>query len=166
MAISIKMQTKYPQIMALEQLINNDIKAAMISKDKKKLEALRAIKAALLLEKTGKDVSSGEIPESVELSLLQRLVKQRREAAEIYNEQQRPELAEEESYQAAIIEAYLPQQLSEAELKVEVQAIINDTAATSMKDMGKVMGIITKKLAGKADNKTISQMVKTLLNNN
>ncbi len=149
--------------MSLEKLINNDIKSAMIGKDKKKLEALRAIKAALLLEKTGKDISGGEIPETVELSLLQRLVKQRKEAAALYTSQNRPDLAEEESYQAGIIEAYLPQQLSVEELQAAVEKVIADTNAQGMRDMGKVMGIITKQLAGKADNKAISAKVKELL---
>lgn len=152
--------------MSLEILINNDIKSAMIGKDKKKLEALRAIKAALLLAKTGKDINSGEIPESVEMSLLQRLVKQRKESATLYTEQNRPDLAEEEVYQAKIIEAYLPQQMSSEELQVAVQEVIQQTGASSMRDMGKVMGIISKQLAGKADNKQISEMVKQLLNNN
>lgn len=152
--------------MSLEILINNDIKSAMIGKDKKKLEALRAIKAALLLAKTGKDINSGEIPESVEMSLLQRLVKQRKESATLYTEQNRPDLAEEEVFQAKIIEAYLPQQMSSEELQVAVQEVIQQTGASSMRDMGKVMGIISKQLAGKADNKKISEMVKQLLNNN
>ena len=106
--------------MGLEILINDDIKQAMRAKDTQKLAALRAIKAALLLEKTGKDVSSGEIPEAVELKLLQKLVKQRRESAAIYKEQNRAELAKEEEYQASIIEAYLPKQLSEEELKASI----------------------------------------------
>src|SRR5512133_1409294 len=99
--------------MELEKLINEDIKQAMIHKDKEKLEALRSIKAALLLEKTGKDVSAGIIPESVELKMLQKLVKQRRESAEIYKAQGRPDLAEPEIFQASIIEKYLPEQLSD-----------------------------------------------------
>ena len=106
--------------MNLEKLINNDIKSAMLAKDKRKLAALRAIKAALLLEKTGKDVSSGEIPESVELALLQKLVKQRRESADLYKNQNRPDLAEEEVYQAEVIQAYLPEQMSEEEIKEAV----------------------------------------------
>ncbi len=149
--------------MSLEIQINNDIKQAMLAKDARKLNALRAIKAALLLEKTGKDVSSGEIPESVELKLLQKLVKQRRESATIYFEQQRPELAEEEVYQAEIIENYLPSQMDEDELKSIVSAIIAETGATSIRDMGKVMGAATKRVAGKADNQLISKIVKELL---
>jgi len=149
--------------MSLEILINNDLKQAMLAKDTRKLAALRAIKAALLLEKTGKDVNSLEIPESVELKLLQKLVKQRRESAAVYDEQQRSDLAEEEKYQAEIIEAYLPKQLSEDELKAILSEIIAETSASSIKDMGRVMGMASKKVAGRADNQTISAMVKTLL---
>jgi len=149
--------------MGLEILINDDIKQAMRAKDTQKLAALRAIKAALLLEKTGKDVSSGEIPEAVELKLLQKLVKQRRESAAIYKEQNRAELAKEEEYQASIIEAYLPKQLSEEELKAIIAEIIKETGASSIKDMGKVMGKATAKISGRADNQQISIIVKSLL---
>jgi len=149
--------------MQLEILINNDIKQAMLSKDKAKLEALRAIKAALLLEKTGKDTSSLEIPDEVELKLLQKLVKQRRESAEIYIAQNRPDLAEPELFQASIIEKYLPEQMSEEELRRIVQQIITKTGAQSIKDMGKVMGAATKELAGKADNKAVADIIKQLL---
>jgi hypothetical protein len=150
--------------MNLEILINNDIKQAMLAKDKRKLNALRAIKSELLLLKTGKDTSSMEIPESVEIKLLQKLVKQRKEAAALYSEQNRPDLEEEETYQAEIIEAYLPEQISEEELAAIIKQIISQTGVTSMKEMGKVMGLASQKLSGKADNKTISAMVKTLLN--
>jgi len=149
--------------MELELLINEDIKQAMIHKDKDKLEALRSIKAALLLEKTGKDVTGGIIPESVELKMLQRLVKQRRESAEIYKAQGRPDLAEPEIFQAAIIEKYLPEQLSDEDVIAIVKKAIADTGATGIKDMGKVMGISTKLVAGKADNKMISEIIKKLL---
>lgn len=151
--------------MGLEILINNDIKAAMISKDKKKLAALRAIKAALLLEKTGKDINAGEIPETVELKLLQKLVKQRRESAEVYIQQNRADLAEDEVFEADIIQAYLPQQMDEDILRKEIKEIIEITGASNMKDMGKVMGLASKKFAGKADNKMISSLVKELLLN-
>ncbi len=150
--------------MELEKLINEDIKQAMISKDKEKLEALRSIKAALLLEKTGKDVTSGIIPESVELKMLQRLVKQRRESAEVYEAQGRPDLAEPELFQASIIEKYLPQQMTEDDVMAIVKQVIADTGATGIKDMGKVMGIASKLVAGKADNKMISEMIKKVLN--
>jgi uncharacterized protein len=149
--------------MELEKIINNDLKEAMLAKDRRKLEAIRAIKAALLLEKTGGDVSTSEIPESVELKMLQKLVKQRKESAQIYKEQGRPELAEEEEYQASIIEKYLPKQMSEDEIKAAVEKIVADLGASTMKDMGRVMGTASKQLAGKADNKTISQIVRSLL---
>ena len=149
--------------MELEKLINNDIKQAMLAKDKDKLEALRAIKAALLLEKTGKDTSSGEIPESVELKMLQKLIKQRRESAEIYITQGRQDLADQEIYQANIIEKYLPEQMSEEDIKAILIAIIARVGAKEQKDLGKVMGPASKELAGKADNKTISGIIKSLL---
>lgn len=149
--------------MSLEVQINNDIKAAMIAKDKRKLEALRAIKSALLLIKTGKDTSFAEVPEELELKTLQKLIKQRKESAEVFAKQGRQEMADEELYQAGIIEAYLPAQMSEEEIKAAVEKIIADTGASSMKDMGKVMGIASKELAGKADNKIVSQIVRSLL---
>lgn len=149
--------------MSLEQQINQDLKEAMLAKDRKKLEALRAIKAALLLEKTGGDIGSSEIPESVEMKLLQKLVKQRKDSAALYREQNRADLAEDEEFQASIIEKYLPEQLSEEEISAVVEAIIAETGASTMKDMGRVMGMASKKLAGKADNKIISQIVKKLL---
>lgn len=149
--------------MGLEITINNDIKQAMLSKDKRKLEALRAIKAALLLEKTGAGIGGAEIPEEVELKLLQKLVKQRKESSILYKEQNRADLAEDEDYQASIIENYLPEQMSEEEIIAIVKAIVEETGASSMKDMGKVMGMASKKLAGKADNKTVSNIVKQLL---
>ena len=149
--------------MSLEILINNDLKQAMRDKDKVKLAALRAIKAALLLEKTGADTSGTEIPESVEIKLLQKQVKQRKDAAAIYREGGRIELAEEEEYQAAIIEKYLPQQMSPEEVEAVVKQIVAETGASGMKDMGRVMGMASKQLAGKADNKTVSGIVKSLL---
>jgi uncharacterized protein len=149
--------------MELEKMINDDIKQAMLARDSRKLEALRAIKAALLLAKTSKDHSSGEIPESVELHMLQKLVKQRRESADLYISGGRQELAEEELYQAEIIEKYLPKQLSEDEIRIAIQQIINDVGATGIKDLGKVMGAASKQLAGKADNKIIAALVKEIL---
>lgn len=149
--------------MSLEIIINDDIKQAMLARDKSKLNALRAIKAALLLEKTGTDVSGTEVPESVELKLLQKLVKQRKEAAIIYKEQNRDDLAEEEEFQAIIIEKYLPAQLGESEILELVKKIINETGASTIKDMGRIMGMASKQLAGKADNKTVSGIVKELL---
>jgi len=149
--------------MSLAEKINDDIKRTMLARDSRKLEALRAIKAALLIAKTGKDASSGEIPEDIEMQLLQRLVKQRKESAEVYKTQNRPDLAEEELFQSVIIEAYLPEQMSPDELKSIIKTIIAQVGATSIKDMGKVMGLASKQLAGKADNKTISLVIKDLL---
>ncbi len=150
-------------LMKLEVKINEDIKQAMRTRDTRTLEALRAIKAALLLEKTGKDFHSAEIPESVELKLLQKLVKQRRESAAIYTEQGRHEMAEEEIFQAEIIEKYLPQQMDEEEIRLMVKEIIEISNASNMKDMGRVMGMATKKAAGKADNALISKIVRETL---
>ena len=135
----------------------------MLSKNKERLSALRAIKSALLLEKTGKDRNTSEIPESVEMQLLQKQVKQRLESAETYEQQGRTELAKEEKYQAEIIQEYLPKAMSEKELREEVKKIIAETGASSMKDMGKVMSQASGKLAGKADNKKISMIVKEML---
>ncbi|MEN8225270.1 MAG: GatB/YqeY domain-containing protein [Bacteroidota bacterium] len=148
--------------MTLAEKINEDIKAAMLAKDAKKLEALRAIKSGLLILKTGKG-SSGEVPQDLEMGLLKKLVKQRKESAAIYREKERVELAEEEEYQAGIIEAYLPEQISGDELREIVKSIIAETGAESMKDMGRVMGTAAKQLAGKADNKEISNIVRELL---
>ncbi len=148
--------------MSLEKTINDDIKKAMLAREKDKLEALRAVKSAVLIEKTGK-YAGAEIPEDVELKLLQRLVKQRKEAGETFVTQNRKDLADVEFFQANIIEAYLPTQMSEDDIKKVVQDVITQTGAESMKDMGKVMGICAKQLAGKADNKIVSQFVKELL---
>lgn len=148
--------------MSLELQINDDIKSAMLSKDRDKLEALRAIKAALLIEKT-KEGTTGEIPETVELKLLQKLVKQRKESAEIYKTQNRQDLVDAEIFQAGIIEKYLPQALSEEEITAKVKEIITQTGATGIKDMGRVMGLASKELAGQADNRLVSEIVKRLL---
>ena len=145
--------------MAFEDQINSDIKTAMLAKDAPKLEALRAAKAAILLLKT----SSEGYNDASELKALQKMVKQRKEAAEIYKTQSREDLAETELFQAGIIEAYLPKQMSEEEVKVEVAKVIESSGASSMADMGKVMGMATKQLAGKADGKAISGIVKELL---
>ena len=149
--------------MTLAEKINADIKAAMLARDSKKLEALRAIKAGLLLLKTGKGASD-EIPHDQEMALLKKLVKQRKESAVIYREKGRAELAEEEEFQSSVIDKYLPEQISGDELREIVKGIIAETGAESMKDMGRVMGMAAKQLAGKADNKEISNIVKELLN--
>lgn len=145
--------------MTLEEKINADIKAAMLAKEAQKLDALRAIKSAVLLLKT----SPEGLTEDSGMKALQKMVKQRKETAEIYSGQGRADLAETELFQAGIIEAYLPKQLSEEELKSEVSKIIAQVGATSAADLGKVMGVASKALAGKADGKAISAMVKQLL---
>lgn len=149
--------------MSLEITINNDIKQAMLAKKKDELEALRAIKSAILLLKTSKDAVDGVVPESVEIATLQKLVKQRRETAELYVQQQRQDLADVELFQAGIIERYLPKQLSVEEIENRVKEVIVATGASSMKDMGRVMGQASKLLAGQADNKQVSEIVKRLL---
>jgi uncharacterized protein len=148
--------------MSLELKINDDIKAAMLARNAEKLEALRAVKAALLLEKA-KEGAAGEMGEEVELKILQKLVKQRRESAEIYQQANRQDLAQKELFDASIIETYLPKQLSEAEVTEVIRTIVMQTGASSVKDMGKVMAAAAKELAGKADNKMISVIVKSLL---
>lgn len=145
--------------MALEEKINADIKAAMLAKESAKLEALRAVKSAILLLKTSPEGYTDE----TELKALQKMVKQRKETADVYNGQGRADLAEVELAQAAIIEVYLPKQMSEAEIKAEVEKIIAAVGASSPADMGKVMGAATKALAGKADGKVVSTIVKELL---
>jgi uncharacterized protein YqeY len=145
--------------MALEEKINADIKSAMLAKEATKLEALRAMKSAILLLKTSPE---GYTDES-ETKALQKMVKQRKETADIYKTQNRADLAETELFQAGIIEFYLPKQMSEDEIKAEVAKIIASVGATSPADMGKVMGVATKQLAGKADGKIVSSFVKELL---
>jgi len=148
--------------MALEDKINQDIKAAMIAKDADKLRGLRAVKAAILLAKTEKGHSS-ELTEDAEIKVLQKLVKQRKESAEIYQTQNRPDLYDIEIAEQKVIEAYLPQQLSRAEVEATIAAIIAQTGASSIKDMGKVMAQANAQLAGKADGRTISEVVKESL---
>jgi uncharacterized protein len=149
--------------MELEDRINADIKQAMIARDSKKLEALRGIKAAILLAKTSKEASGGDLPPEAGLKLLQKLVKQRQESAEIYKSGGRADLAEEELFQASIIEQYLPKQLSEDEIRLGLEKIIREIGASGMKDMGRVMGLASKEFAGKADNKIIADQVKKIL---
>ncbi len=148
--------------MKLEERINADIKTAMLAKEKEKLEALRAIKSAVLLLKTDKNFT-GEIAEKDEIATLQRLVKQRKEAALMYKEQNREDLYNDEIFQVGIIEKYLPEQMSEDDIRLSLEKIIKETGASSAKDMGKVMGAAQKEFAGKADNKIVSQIVKELL---
>ncbi len=149
--------------MSLIDKISESIKIAMREKDSIKLESLRAIKSSLLLSQTEKG-KKGEISESEEIKILQKLVKQRKDSAQIYKSQNRNELAELEISQSKYIEEFLPDQISEDELIKIIQSIINKSGASGMKDMGKVMGIASKELLGKADGKTISSLVRTLLN--
>lgn len=139
-----------------------EMKAAMRAKDSTRLEALRAVKSAILLAQTDAAGKDG-LNEEEELKLLQKLVKQRKESAAIYKEQGREDLAGPELEQAAVIEQFLPEQMSEEEIEKEVEDIISKTGATGMQDMGKVMGMASKELAGKADGKTISVVVKRKL---
>lgn len=147
--------------MSLEQSIMGDLKAAMKNKDQAALRGIRAIKAALLLAKT--DGSGKDLDESAEIKILQKLVKQRQESLDIYNKQGREDLAAVEKEEIAVIQKYLPQQLGEEELQAIVQKIVEKTGAQSMKDMGKVMGMASQQLAGKADGKTLATIVKQLL---
>ncbi len=148
--------------MSLFEQINQDIKLAMLAKEKAKLEALRAIKAAFLIAKTEKGAQE-ELSSEKEISIIQKLVKQRKDSADIYLQNDRVELAEKEKEEAKYIAVYLPKQYSEEEIKEALKPIMDQVGATSMKDMGKVMGIASKQLAGKADGKLISSCVKALL---
>lgn len=147
--------------MTLEDRITQDLKEAMKAKDKVTLRGIRAIKAAILLAKT--DGSGNALNEESEIKLLQKLVKQRKDSLDIYIKQKRDDLAQTEKEEIEVIQKYLPKQLSLEELEVTIKAIIEKTGASSMKDMGKVMGMASKELAGKADGKTISGVVKQLL---
>ena len=148
--------------MSLQQELMVKIKEAMKAKDTVALESLRAIKSEILLAQT-KGGASGELAKDDEIKLLQKLVKQRKDSAAIYKEQGRDDLAQPELAQVEIIAQFLPEQMSEEELKKVIAEIMEKVGATSMKDMGKVMGMASKQLAGKADGKAISTMVKQLL---
>ena len=148
--------------MSLEITINAEIKTAMLAKNEAALRALRAIKSAILLAKTA-DGKQGEINEEDEIKLLQKLAKQRKDSLEVFEKQQREDLAIKEREELEIIEKYLPKQMDESELKSVLQEIITQVGATSAAGMGKVMGVASKQLAGKADGKAISAMVKTIL---
>ena len=146
--------------MSLTDKINADIKTAMLAREKEKLEALRAVKAALLLEATK---GSNEVTPEVEVKILHKLYKQRAESAEIFTQQGRKDLADAEIFQADIIKAYLPAQLSEDEIKAAVKEVIDQVGAKGAADLPKVMGPVMQKLSGKADGKLISSIVKQLL---
>jgi len=150
--------------MSLVETINNDIKAAMMAKEEVSLRGLRAIKAAILIAQTEPGASK-ELSEEKEIQILQKLVKQRKDSIAIYQQQNREDLATKEIEEVSVIEKYLPKQLNEEEMNSIIQKIIIDTAAVGMKDMGKVMGLANKEMAGKADGSKISQIVKQLLSN-
>ena len=148
--------------MSLKTQIDNDIKQAMLAREKEKLEALRGIKSLILLAETDKS-NTGEVSTETENKLLMKAAKQRKESADIFLKEGREDLAKKELFQFDVISAYLPKQLSEEELKTELQAIIQKVGATGLQDLGKVMGTATKALAGKADGKIIADLVKKLL---
>lgn len=147
----------------LQQQIDQDMKTAMLAKDNARLRGLRAIKAALLLAKTEKG-SSDILTEETEIKILQKLVKQRKESAEIYQQQNRDDLYTVEIEELQVIEAYLPKQMGRDEITAYIKDAMARTGAAGIKDMGKIMGIVNKELAGKADGKTISEIVKEQLN--
>ncbi len=148
--------------MSLKTLIDSDIKKAMLAKNKEELEALRSIKSLILLAETEKGVS-GDVSSDTENKLLMKAAKQRKESADIFSQQGRNDLAQRELFQLDVISRYLPKQLSESEVADVLKEIINELGATGLQDMGKVMGTATKKLAGQADGKLISELVKKLL---
>jgi len=149
--------------MSLEQKVMAELKTAMLAKDEKSLRSLRAIKSAIILAKTAEG-AGGEIKEEDEIKLLQKLVKQRKDSLEIYEKQNREDLAGKEREEISVIEKYLPKQLDEGELRTIIQKIVDETGAASPADMGKVIGAANKQLAGKAEGKTIAGIVKEILN--
>ena len=150
--------------MNLFEQVSEDIKKAMLAKEKIRLEALRGIKKEFLEAKTAKG-SDGELSDEAALKIIQKMVKQRKDAAQIFAEQGRSDLADNELAEVAVLETYLPAQMSESELEAALKAIIAQAGAASPQDMGKVMGIASKQLSGKAEGRAISEKVKQLLNN-
>lgn len=148
--------------MSLKQKIESEIKSAMIARDKTRLGALRSIKSLILLEET-KSGAKAEITEEDELKLLTKAAKQRKDSAEIYEQQSRPDLYDVEMAELAVLQEFLPKALTDEEITAAIKEIIAQTGASSPKDMGKVMGVASKQLAGKADGKVISEKVKALL---
>lgn len=149
--------------MRLKQKIESEIKSAMLARDKTRLTALRAVKSLILLEET-KGTGGGELTEAEEMTLLTKAAKQRKDSADIYEQQGRFDLHEVEIAELSVIQEFLPKALSPEEIKAAIQGIVKQTGASGMKDMGKVMGIANKELAGKADGKAIADQVKSLLN--
>lgn len=158
----VYLPTEKMSAMSLNKKVTDSLKEAMKAKDTQALEALRAIRSELLLAQT-QSGSQAELTEAEEIKLLQKLVKQRKDSAAIYEEQGRMDLAEPELAQVKVIEQFLPEQMSDAEVEEAVAEIIKETGASSMADMGKVMGLANAKIAGRADGKTISQIVKQKL---
>lgn len=148
--------------MALEETINNDIKAAMMAKDEARLRAVRAIKSEIIKAKTEKGANGMVSPEK-EVQLLQKMVKQRKDSIAEFEKANRADLIAKEQEEVSVIEKYLPAMMSEDEIREVVKAAIASTGATSQKEMGKVMGVVSKQLAGKADNKLVAETVKSLL---
>jgi uncharacterized protein YqeY len=148
--------------MSLEQKVMADLKTAMLAKDEKGLRSLRAIKAAIIIAKTAEG-AGGELKEEDEIKMLQKLIKQRKDSLEIYQQQQRTDLAQKEQEEITIIEKFLPKQMDAEELKAVLARIISETGASSASDMGKVMAAANRELAGKADGKTIGALAKELL---
>jgi uncharacterized protein len=148
--------------MTLADQVNNDLKAAMLARNEAALRALRAVKSAILLAKTEK-TANAELGAEDEMKLLQKLVKQRKESVDIYNAQGRADLAATEMEEIAVIEKYLPQQLSEEQIRNELKGIIESVGATSQADLGKVMAVASKHFAGRADNKLVSASIRALL---
>ncbi len=148
--------------MSLKSTIEQEIKQAMLNKNKDRLRALRAIKSGILLAETEKG-ADGELSDDAEMKILQKAAKQRKDSLEVYQQQGREDLASVEKQELEVIEEFLPKQLSEEEIEKEVQQVISDLGASGPQDMGKVMGTATKKLAGKADGKVISALAKKLL---
>ncbi|MBD5371417.1 MAG: GatB/YqeY domain-containing protein [Bacteroides sp.] len=144
--------------------VSEDIRSAMLARDKVRLEALRGVKKEFLEAKTAKG-AGGELPDATALKILVKMVKQRKESAQIYSDNNRPELAENELAEAAVIEEYLPKQLTPEELEAELRAIIAEVGAESPAHMGKVMGVASKRLSGRAEGRAINECVKRLLNN-
>lgn len=147
--------------MTLQSKVMEDMKSAMKAKDKVSLRGLRAIKSAILLAQT--DGTGAEIDEAREVQIVQKLIKQRQDSLKIYQDQNRADLAQIEADEIEVLQKYLPEQLSEEDLKAAIQAIIDRTGASSMKDMGKVMGLASSELQGKADNRLVATLVKQLL---
>ena len=150
--------------MSMYSTISDGIKDAMRNKDRERLAALRDVKSKLMLEATKTGADGNDIPDATVLAILTKLFKQRSETADLYAEQGRADLESEERAQAAVIAEFLPQPLTEEEIKAEVEAILNETGASGMADMGKVMGIASSRMAGKADGKVIAGIVRAALN--